>query len=91
MNVVNPMAGGTTWQRNYFERIFGNERELHATREYIEMTRCNGHWTTRTMRHIQPIDVRLGLAANNAQILTGATNLSGGNDARPTVRRDRLR
>ncbi len=27
---------GTLWQRNYFERVIRNERELNGTREYIE-------------------------------------------------------
>lgn len=27
--------GRLIWQRNYFERIIRNERELNATREYM--------------------------------------------------------
>ena len=32
-NGANP--GGRMWQRNYYERIIRNERELHAVQEYI--------------------------------------------------------
>jgi REP element-mobilizing transposase RayT len=32
---MDHLANRVIWQRNYFERIIRNERELNATREYI--------------------------------------------------------
>jgi REP element-mobilizing transposase RayT len=35
INAMDHLANRVIWQRNYFERIIRNERELNATREYI--------------------------------------------------------
>lgn len=34
IHLINPLFG-PVWQRNYYERIIRNERELYATRQYI--------------------------------------------------------
>jgi REP element-mobilizing transposase RayT len=49
INAVDQMAGRTIWQRNYFERIIRNERELNATREYIENNPL--HWALDDENH----------------------------------------
>ena len=35
INNVRRSKGAKVWQRGYYDRIIRNERELHATREYI--------------------------------------------------------
>ncbi len=35
INTLRHSKGAKVWQRGYYERIIRNERELHATREYI--------------------------------------------------------
>ena len=35
INAIRKMPGSSVWQRNYYERIIRNERELDATRQYI--------------------------------------------------------
>ena len=35
INNLRSSKGAKVWQRGYYERIIRNERELHATREYI--------------------------------------------------------
>ena len=42
INDIRGTPGGRVWQRNYYERIIRNERELYAVREYV---RANPrHW-----------------------------------------------
>jgi putative transposase len=36
INAKRNMPGGAVWQRNYFERVIRNERELNAIRQYIQ-------------------------------------------------------
>ncbi len=35
INKIRNMPGAPVWQRNYYEHIIRNERELNKTREYI--------------------------------------------------------
>ena len=35
INHIRKTPGVSVWQRNYYERIIRNERELHAIRQYI--------------------------------------------------------
>ncbi len=35
INELRHQTGAAVWQRNYYERVIRNERELHAVREYI--------------------------------------------------------
>lgn len=36
INIIRNMLGIPVWQRNYFEHIIRNEKELHKIRKYIE-------------------------------------------------------
>jgi REP element-mobilizing transposase RayT len=41
INEVRGTPGTPVWQRNYYERVVRNERELHAVREYIRANPLN--------------------------------------------------
>ena len=41
INRLRGMSGGQVWQRNYYEHIVRNERELNAIRRYIDDNPCN--------------------------------------------------
>ena len=36
INIVRGSPGEMLWQRNYYERVIRNDRELNLIREYIE-------------------------------------------------------
>ena len=36
INIVRGTPGEMLWQRNYYERVIRNDRELNLIREYIE-------------------------------------------------------
>ncbi|MCP4542333.1 MAG: hypothetical protein GY832_34865 [Chloroflexi bacterium] len=42
INRVRKTPGTRVWQRNYYERIVRNERELNAVRQYIHNNPA--HW-----------------------------------------------
>jgi putative transposase len=46
INAIRKTQGARVWQRNYYERVIRNERELEATREYIRNNPVN--WTLDT-------------------------------------------
>ena len=43
INELRGTAGTPVWQRNYYERVVRNERELNAIREYIRANPLNWH------------------------------------------------
>lgn len=43
INSIRKTPGARVWQRNYYERVVRNERELEAIREYIQNNPAN--WT----------------------------------------------
>ena len=43
INQLRGTAGVAVWQRNYYERVVRNERELNAIREYIRANPLNWH------------------------------------------------
>jgi len=46
INQIRGTPGVPVWQRNYYERIIRNERDLNATREYVQNNPAN--WPTDT-------------------------------------------
>lgn len=46
INQIRDIPGAPVWQRNYYERIIRNERELNAIREYIQNNPAN--WPSDT-------------------------------------------
>ena len=43
INELRGTAGTPVWQRNYYERVVRNERELNAIREYTRANPLNWH------------------------------------------------
>ena len=43
INRIRKTPGARVWQRNYYERVIRNERELNAVRQYIHNN--PGHWS----------------------------------------------
>ena len=43
INELRGTSGTPVWQRNYYERVVRNERELNAIREYVRANPLNWH------------------------------------------------
>jgi putative transposase len=46
INQIRDTPGAPVWQRNYYERIIRNERELNAIRGYVQNNPAN--WPSDT-------------------------------------------